>query len=81
MSRLTVWGLLVKVIGIVAFLVGVGLLVKIIAAILTPILPPTFTATIAAGWGNLYSLVGPSIAPIAALAIVALIAFTFIGKR
>jgi|GEM_PF-5281810 len=79
--RGSIGGVLTRVITVIAVLALVGITLKLIVAILTPILPAQFMAALSAGESQLYGLVAPAIAPIGALAILALLVWIITSSR
>jgi hypothetical protein len=69
------------VFGIVAGLLFAGLVLKLIAAMLAPVLPGQLYQALSAGWNLLYGLLGPAIAPIMAVVILAALIWVVNGRR
>jgi hypothetical protein len=59
----------------------IGVVLRLIVSILTPVLPPTLMQDLESGWGLLYSIFSPALAPIYALLIIAGLIWVAIGKR
>jgi hypothetical protein len=59
----------------------VGIVLKLVGSILTPILPPTLMAALSAGESHLFGLVAPAIAPIGALTILAVLIWIILAGR
>jgi hypothetical protein len=70
-----------RVLTIVAGLLLVGLLLKLVAAMLTPVLPAAMSQLLAAGWNLLFSLLGNALPAIAATAILGALLWVFVGRR
>jgi hypothetical protein len=75
------WSLAARVFAVIAVLALVGIVLRLIGSILVPLLPPTMMQALSSGWNQLYSLVGPAIGPIGALAILALLVWIILGRR
>lgn len=75
------WPVLIRVIAVIVSLALVGIVLKLIGSILTPVLPTTFMAALSAGWAYLYGLLSPAIPAIGALAILALLIWIILGRR
>jgi len=58
-----------RVAAIIGGLLGVGIVLRLIVAILQPVLPSGLMQSINAGWGMLYSIVSPALPPIIAVGI------------
>jgi hypothetical protein len=71
---------LVRIAGIVGGLLVAGLLLRLIVAMLSPILPRQLSQGLVAGWDLLYGMVLPAAAPIFAVLIVALIIWAIVGR-
>lgn len=58
-----------RVAAIIGGLLGVGIVLRLIVAILQPVLPSGLMQSINAGWGMLYAIVAPALPPIIAVGI------------
>jgi hypothetical protein len=68
---------LVAISGLLLF----GLVLRLLLAILGPVLPPSLMAALTAGWGTLLGLMGPALPPIMAALILGAICWAFFGRR
>ncbi|MGB9050565.1 MAG: hypothetical protein WCC47_24915 [Pseudonocardiaceae bacterium] len=59
----------------------VGIVLRLVGAILTPVLPPTLTQALGAGWQVLYNLVGPAVPAIMAMIILGSLIWIILGRR
>ncbi|RSM62974.1 hypothetical protein DMH03_13085 [Amycolatopsis sp. WAC 01376] len=73
--------LLGRIIGIVAGLLVLGLFLRLIAGILSPILPAPLWQAISSGWDMLYGTIGPALPAIGAAVILGGIVWVIIGRR
>lgn len=69
-----------RLVAIVAGLVVAGLFLKLLAAILQPVLPPILWQTVSGGFDLLLSLLSPALIPIAAAVILGVLVWA-IGRR
>ena len=72
--------ILTRVLSIIGALVLTGLVLRLIAAILSPVLPGALMRDLSAGWGLLYGLVAPAMPPIMAVLILAAICWVILGR-
>lgn len=72
---------LVRVVAVIAGLLLVGIILRLILAILEPVLPAQFTRDLMAGWNLLYSIVSPAMPPILAVGILCGLCWVIVGKR
>jgi len=70
-----------RLVAIVAGLVVVGLFLKLLAAILQPVLPPILWQTVSGGWDLLLLLLSPALVPIAAAVILGVLIWVIVGRR
>ncbi|WP_143765529.1 hypothetical protein [Catenulispora acidiphila] len=70
-----------RVLTVIAGLALVGIVLKLIGSILTPILPASFNAALSSGLAHLVTIVSPAIPAIGALAIIALVLWIITGRR
>ncbi|GAA4411628.1 hypothetical protein GCM10023148_04490 [Actinokineospora soli] len=70
-----------RVVTVFAALLGLGIVLRLIAAILDPVLPAGLLAVLTAGWDMLVGIVMPALAPIVALLILGGLVWVFVGKR
>jgi hypothetical protein len=59
----------------------IGVVLRLIVGILTPVLPPAFMQGLTSGWEFLYNIFSPALAPIYALLIIAGLIWIGVGKR
>jgi hypothetical protein len=81
MHRSGLWSLLTRVIGVIAALALIGILLRLIGAILAPVLPPTFMQDLSAGWQLLYGIAGPAVPAVMAVIILGALIWIIIGRR
>lgn len=81
MARFGLWPILGRIIGVIATLAIVGILLRLIGAILTPILPPSFMQALNAGWQKLYNLAGSAVPAIMAIIILGALLWIILGRR
>lgn len=67
--------------GVVAGLLVVGIVLKLVIAALSPVLPPGVMQVISAAWNTLFSIIGPALVPVTAISIVALACWALVGRR
>ncbi|WP_329067779.1 hypothetical protein [Amycolatopsis sp. NBC_01480] len=70
-----------RVVGIVAGLLVLGLFLRLIAGILTPVLPAALWQAISAGWDNLFGMVSPALPAIGAAVVLGGICWVVVGRR
>jgi hypothetical protein len=70
-----------RVLMVTAGLALLGIALKVIEAMLGGILPPALTQLLRSGWEHLYQIVAPSMGPIGALVILALLLFIFTRRE
>jgi hypothetical protein len=70
-----------RVVAVVGGLLLVGLAIRLILAMLLPILPASFMSAVTAGWNTLFGMVGPALPAIAAALILGAIVWIIIGRR
>jgi hypothetical protein len=66
---------------IIAGLLLLGIVLKLLVAVLAPILPAQLAQGLVAGWNLLYSIVSPAIGPIMAVGILLAICWVVVGLR
>lgn len=59
----------------------VGIVLRLLLAVLSPVLPPGFNRELMAGWELLYSFVAPAMPPIMAAVILGVLIWVFAGRR
>jgi len=74
-------GLGSRVLSVIAGLALVGIVLKLVGAILSPILPAQFKAALSEGLAWLFAQVGPAVPAIGALAVLALLLWIITGRR
>lgn len=72
---------LVRIAAIITGLLLVGIVLRLMVAILSPVLPSQLSSDLVSGWNTLVSIVSPALAPIFAVAILAAIIWIIIGRR
>ena len=70
-----------RVVAVIGMLLLVGIVLRLIVAILAPVLPAQFAHDLTGGWDMLYSIVSPAMAPIMAVGILGAIVWVIIGRR
>lgn len=70
-----------RVLGVVAGLLVFGLGLKLLAALLSPVLPPELLHILSGGWDLLFSLVGGAWPAIGAIFILAVLGLVVLGRR
>lgn len=81
MHRSALWPLLARITAVIAAVALVGIVLRLVGAILTPVLPPTLTQALGAGWQVLYNLVGPAVPAIMAMIILGSLIWIILGRR
>jgi hypothetical protein len=79
--RSGVGSILGRVVAVIAGLLLVGLAIKLILAILSPVLPVAFMQVVTGGWNMLFGMVGPALPAIMAAIILGALCWVFIGRR
>jgi hypothetical protein len=73
------------VLGRVAAVIGglllAGIILRLIVAVLAPVLPPGFMGALTAGWNMLFGIVSPAMGAIMAVVILAAICWVIVGRR
>lgn len=70
-----------RVVAVIAVLLLIGIVLRLIAAILQPMLPAALMRDLAAGWDMLYGIVSPAMGPIMAIGILCAAVWVVIGMR
>ena len=70
-----------RLLAILGILVLLGLFLKLMTLLLTPVLPAGLLRILSDGWNMLFDLVGAAWAPIGALAILGAVVFVIVGRR
>lgn len=73
--------LLVRVLTVIAGLLLAGIVLRLLVAVLEPVLPVFLMGGLAAGWSTLLTIVNPAMGPIMALAILAVICWIVVGRQ
>lgn len=73
--------ILIRVAAVIGGMLLVGLLMRLVLEILSPVLPPSFMDAIAAGWELLVGMVGPAVPAIFAVVILGAAVWVIIGRR
>ena len=70
-----------RVAAIVGALLCVGILLRLVVAILQPVLPELLWRDLAAGWELLYSVISPAVPPVIAVGVLCAIGWVILGNR
>ena len=70
-----------RVAGLVLSAVGIGVFLRLVLAILEPVLPGPLFAALMAGWTSLYQIVEPALAPALGIGILAAFGWIILGSR
>jgi hypothetical protein len=70
-----------RVFGVIAGLMLLGIMLRLVTALLTPVLPAPLMQMLTEGWQLLFSLVGGAWAPIAAVLIICALCWAVLGRR
>ena len=70
-----------RIVAVVAVLLLVGIVLRLIVAILQPVLPAKFSHDLAAGFDFLYGIVSPAMAAIMAVVILGAIVWVILGRH
>jgi len=70
-----------RVLAVLGGLVLVGIVLRLIVAILQPVLPEWFMTSLSGGWSTLFGILSPALAPIFALLILVAGVWIIAGKR
>lgn len=70
-----------RVATVIALLLALGIAFRLLAAILTPVLPSPVANALSAGWGLFYSVVQPAIPAVVAVGVLCAIGWVVIGSR
>jgi hypothetical protein len=81
MGRSPIWPIITKLLMALCVLVLLGLFSRLVVAILQPILPPSLSVTLSAGFAYLVQLLEPALRPIIALFILALLLWAILSTR
>jgi hypothetical protein len=73
--------LLGRVLMVIAGLLAVGIVLRLIVAVLSPVLPASLMRDLGAGWNFLYSLIAPAMPAAMAILILAALAWVLVGRR
>jgi hypothetical protein len=75
------WGqLLTRALLVIGGLLMVGIVLRLLLAILSPVLPAWFMGDLGKGWELLYSLVSPAMPAVMAAGILAALCWVVIGR-
>jgi hypothetical protein len=72
---------LVRVVAVIAGLLLIGIILRLLLAILQPVLPDLLLHDVMASWNLLYSIVSPAMPPILAVGILCALCWIIVGKR
>jgi hypothetical protein len=70
-----------RVVTIIAGLLVVGLVLRLIMGILSPILPASLMQIVSAGWNMLFGMVGPALPAVMAVLILGAVVWVFVARR
>jgi len=70
-----------RIFGVVAGLMLLGIMLRLLTALLEPVLPAGLMQILTSGWQLLFGLVGGAWAPIAAVFIVCALCWVVLGRR
>ena len=70
-----------RLLGVVGGLLVVGIVIRLLGAVLRPVLPPVLMNGLDAGWGTLIDILTPALGPIMAVLILAGICWVVASKR
>ena len=70
-----------RIVVVVAGLLVLGLFLRLIAGVLSPILPSPLWQAITTGWNMLFGMVDPALPAIGAVVILGGIIWVFLGRR
>jgi hypothetical protein len=73
--------ILIRAGAVVGGLLVVGIILRLLTAVLSPVLPTQFRQSLNAGWGTLFSIVAPAAPAIFAVLILAAVIWVIIGRR
>lgn len=70
-----------RVLAVLGGLVLIGIVLRLIVAVLAPVLPEWLMDSLSGGWSTLFGILSPALAPIFALAILVAGVWIIAGKR
>jgi hypothetical protein len=70
-----------RALAVLGVLLLVGMVLRLVVAVLQPVLPLFLMAGLADGWATLLGIVAPAVGPIMALVILAAVCWVIVGKR
>ncbi|HEX3783104.1 MAG TPA: hypothetical protein VHX38_25840 [Pseudonocardiaceae bacterium] len=70
-----------RIVAVIAGLLVLGIALKLIMGILSPILPVGLMQIVSGGWNALFGIVGPALPATTAVLILGALCWAFIGKR
>lgn len=70
-----------RTVAVIAGLLLVGIVLRLIGAVLSPVLPPKFSHDLAAGFDFLYGIVSPAMAAIIAVGILGAVVWVIVGRH
>lgn len=70
-----------RVVGVIAGLLLVGIVLRLLLAVLQPVLPDIFMRALQGGWDMLLGILGPALSAICAVVILGALVWVVIGKR
>lgn len=73
--------LLGRVLLVIAGLLAIGIVLRLLVAVLSPVLPASLMRDLGSGWEMLHGLVSPAMPAIMAVLILAALAFVVMGRR
>jgi len=72
--------ILQRVAVVIGLILVVGIVLRLLVGILTPVVPGPLMHDLAAGWAMLYQIVSPAMPPIMAVALLAAIWWVVLGR-
>lgn len=70
-----------RILTVLGIIVLTGIVLRLLVAILQPVLPASLMNGLAAGWATLAAIISPAIGPIMRIAILAAICWVIVGRR
>jgi hypothetical protein len=70
-----------RVLAVIGGLLVIGIVLRLLVAVLQPVLPPDLMQGLNAGWTMLLAIINPALGPIMAVLILAAICFVILGRR
>lgn len=70
-----------RIVAVVAGLLVLGIVLKLLMGILSPILPAGLMQIVSGGWNALFGIVSPALPAVAGVLILGALVWAFVGKR